>query len=88
MQSELSPGPRRWLDRRALRRTFARAVVLRSLTVAVLIGTVLNAINQGPELLAGQPVSVLKVLLTYAVPFCVASYGAYAALRQRAGDSD
>ena len=87
MQPELSPGARRWFDRTALQRTFARAVVLRSLAVAVLIGTVLNAINQGPELIAGQHVSVLKVLLTYAVPFCVASYGAYAAFRQRADDS-
>jgi hypothetical protein len=87
MQSELSSGAERWLDKGALRRTFARAVVIRSLTVAVLIGTILNAINQGPELIAGQHVSVLKVLLTYAVPFCVASYGAYAAFRQRADDS-
>jgi len=63
--------------------TFARPVVLRSLMVAVLIGTILNAINQGPELLAGQHVSLLKVLLTYVVPFCVASYGAYSAFRQR-----
>jgi hypothetical protein len=82
----LLPAERNWFDRNALRQTFARAVVVRSLMVAVLIGTILNAINQGPELVAGQHVSILKVLLTYAVPFCVASYGAYAAFRQRADD--
>jgi hypothetical protein len=80
-------GKTGWVDKGALRRTFARPVVSRSLTVAVLIGTILNAINQGPELVAGQHVSVLKVVLTYVVPFCVASYGAYSAFRQRAENS-
>ncbi len=70
-----------------MQRTFARPVVLRSLMVAVLIGTILNAINHGPELVAGQEVNLLKVLLTYVVPFCVASYGAYSAFRQRAENS-
>src|SRR5215467_14436557 len=88
MLRQSGSSSRTWLDRDAMRRTFARAVVLRSLTVAVLIGTILNAINQGAELLAGQHVSVLKMLLTYAVPFCVASYGADAAFRQRADDPD
>jgi len=27
-------------------------------------------------------------VLTYVVPFCVASYGAYSAFRQRAGNSN
>ena len=65
----------------ALRRTFAPRSVRRSLTVALIIGTVLNAINQGAELAAGEPVVVWKLLLTYFVPFAVASYGSYAALR-------
>ena len=79
-------GKTGWVDRDAMRRTFSRPVVVRSMTVAVLIGTILNAINQGPELVAGQHVSLLKVVLTYVVPFCVASYGAYSAFRQRAGN--
>lgn len=85
MQSEMSPATaaRSWIDFNALRQTCSRAVVSRSLTVAVLIGTILNAINQGPELVAGKHLNVIKILLTYATPFFVASYGAYAAFRQR-----
>ena len=41
----------------------------------------LNAINQGTEIWAGAPVILWKLLLTYFVPFAVASYGSYAALR-------
>lgn len=65
----------------ALARTFSGRSVRRSLTVALVIGTVLNAINQGSEILAGEPVVLWKLALTYFVPFAVASYGSYAALR-------
>jgi len=65
--------------REALRRTFAASSVRRSLTVALVIGTVLNAINQGPEILSGQWPVWWKLILTYFVPFAVASYGSYAA---------
>jgi hypothetical protein len=49
--------------------------------VAVLVGTTLNAINQGPELLRGATPILWKIALTYTVPFLVASYGSYAAFR-------
>jgi hypothetical protein len=65
----------------ALMRTFAGPSVRRSLAVALIIGTVLNAINQGPEILTGQWPVWWKLLLTYFVPFAVASYGSYAAFR-------
>lgn len=48
----------------------------RSFLVALLVGTLLNAINQGDVLLDGGKVDVVKMLLTYAVPYCVATYGA------------
>lgn len=67
--------------REALRRTFAGPSVRRSLTVAVIIGTVLNLINQGPEILSGHWPIWWKLILTYFVPFAVASYGSYAAFR-------
>ena len=41
-------------QREALRRTFAGRSVRRSLAVALVIGTVLNLINQGPEIFAGH----------------------------------
>lgn len=69
--------------RPALARTFAAASLRRSLIVAVVIGSLLNAINQGDALLGHHPVVIWKLLLTYAVPFIVASYGSYAAFRQQ-----
>ena len=68
----------------ALGRTFAWPSVKRSLIVAVLIGTVLNAINQGPEILSGEWPVWWKLVLTYFVPFAVASYGSYVAFRSSA----
>jgi hypothetical protein len=67
----------------ALRATFGRQALRRSLLVAVVVGTTLNAINQGTEVWAGHPPSIWKVVLTYLTPFAVASYGTYGALRNR-----
>lgn len=71
----------RRFDPQALRRTCGWPCVRRSLIVALVIGTLLNAINQGPEILSGQGAVLWKVALTYLVPFVVASYGSYAAYR-------
>ena len=54
----------------------ADGVPRRSLIVAAVVGSVLNLINQGDALLAGAPVNLVKLLLTYVVPYCVATYGA------------
>ena len=67
--------------RDALKHTFGPRMIRRSGLVAAVVGTALNAINQGPELVAGEPVVVWKLLLTYCVPFLVSSYGSYSALR-------
>ncbi len=68
-----------------LRRTFRPPIVWRSLVVALVVGTALNAINQGPEIWRGEQVVMWKLALTYCVPFLVASYGAWSALTA-AGD--
>jgi hypothetical protein len=65
--------PAAWALRRALSQPCAR----RSLFVAVVVGTVLNMINQGDVWLAGGALSYWKLGLTYLVPFCVATYGAW-----------
>ena len=52
------------------------AIVRRSLIVALVVGTILNIINQGDLLLVGE-FNWVKAALTYCVPFCVATYGAY-----------
>jgi hypothetical protein len=63
----------------------------RSFRVSVVVGTVLNFINQ-PQALRGflfldfhdaECLNVTKTLLTYAVPFFVATYGALTALNPR-----
>jgi hypothetical protein len=48
----------------------------RSLGVALIVGTVLNLINQGDALFGGADLNVTKIILTFAVPYCVATYGA------------
>ncbi|MGI9434723.1 MAG: nitrate/nitrite transporter NrtS [Geminicoccaceae bacterium] len=44
--------------------------------VALIVGVILNLINQGDALIAGADVNLLKVALTFIVPYCVATYGA------------
>lgn len=57
--------------------------------VSLVVGTVLNLINQGEYLLAGEGVMVGHMLLNYLVPYGVASYsGARAVpIRDTAPDS-
>lgn len=64
-----------------MQRTFSWPAVRRSLIVALVVGTILNMINQGEAILGGGNIVLWKLLLTYFVPFAVASYGSYAALR-------
>ncbi len=61
----------------ALRCALSWPVAKRSLLVMVIIGSVLNLINQGDLLLSSGPINWWKVILTYCVPFCVATFGAY-----------
>lgn len=50
----------------------------RSFIVALIVGTILNLINQGDVLLGGGHINLTKLFLTYAVPYGVATYGAVA----------
>ena len=63
----------------------AEGVPRRAAMVALIVGTILNLINQGDALFAGRSLDWFKLLLTYAVPYCVSTHGAVAArLAQRA----
>ena len=59
-------------------------VVRRSLRVAVVVGTLLVAINYGDRALAGAlgPADWAKMALTYLVPYGVATYAAVQAIRR------
>ena len=58
---------------------FERGIVRRSLILAAIVGTILNVINQGDALFAGAHLVAWKIVLTYCVPYCVATYGAVTA---------
>jgi hypothetical protein len=57
-------------------------VIGRAVKVALVVGSVLNLVNQGSVLLSGDLASfdALRGLLNFVVPYCVATYGATAAL--------
>jgi hypothetical protein len=56
----------------------------RALGVALVVGTILFAINQLDAVLRGEFSLILaaKVALTYLVPYCVSTYSALEASRQ------
>ena len=59
----------------------ADGVLKRSALTALVVGTMLSAINQGDVILAGEAPSLVKIGLNYLVPYCVATYGAVSAKR-------
>jgi len=56
----------------------------RAIGVALVVGTILFAINQLDAVLRGEltPTLVAKVALTYLVPYCVSTYSALQATRR------
>ena len=57
-----------------------RRMLRRSVLIAIVVGSILILINQGPDLFKGDFSLNLawKIPLTYLVPFCVASWGSLA----------
>lgn len=66
----MSSWPNRFIRR------ITAGILWRSLRVALIVGTTLNLINQADVLFGSAKLNVLKLMLTYSVPFCVATYGA------------
>ncbi len=62
---------------------FSRRIVYNALPLALVVGTILNLINQGEHVLAGHGVSWPHLFLNYMVPYCVASYAAIRNERQK-----
>ena len=79
MQFHPSPRRRSWIAAAC-----EPAVVHRSLRVAAVVGTLLVAINYSDRALAGAlgPSDWGKILLTYCVPYGVATYAAVQAMRE------
>jgi hypothetical protein len=64
----------RW--KRACLCAVSNGVPRRLLYAALVVGTVLNVINQGDALIGSVPIDWLKLILTYCVPYAVCTYGA------------
>lgn len=47
-----------------------------SLKVALVVGTVLNALNNGEQIWLEHSVDLWRVAMNFVVPYCVASYSA------------
>jgi hypothetical protein len=54
-------------------------ILLKSLKIALVVGTILNFINQGDKLIAMdfENLNHFKSILTYMIPFIVSSYTAF-----------
>jgi hypothetical protein len=48
----------------------------KAILTALVVGTLLTAINHGDTVLSGQTPPGWKVFLTYCVPYCVTTWGA------------
>ena len=66
---------------------FEASVRKRALKVAMLVGSILAVINHGDALLSGDASTTvwIKIVLTFVVPYCVATFASVQAIRQRSG---
>lgn len=66
---------------------FGNGTPRKAFLTAVIVGTVLTVINHGDIIIAGEFPPMIKVMLTYCVPYCVTTWGAalgrISALRQQ-----
>lgn len=69
-----------------LRIACSARIVQSALRIALVVGTVLNLINQGGSILTGNDIAWFHLSLNYLVPYCVASYSAAKNEIIRSGD--
>lgn len=55
----------------------------KALITACVVGTILTTINHGDLILKGDYPPLIKVALTYCVPFCVTTWGAVLGKKSR-----
>ncbi|MDA7723404.1 nitrate/nitrite transporter NrtS [Pseudomonadales bacterium] len=62
---------------------FAPGLQARAIRTSIVVGSVLALINHGDNILTGTLSSgaILKILLTYAVPYCVALYASVSTMK-------
>jgi hypothetical protein len=62
--------------RRVIHYSLSDGVPFRSGCAAIVVGTILNLINQGDAILEAASLNWIKIVLTYFVPYAVSTYGA------------
>ena len=60
----------------AFRYSLSDGIPRRSFFIALVVGTILNLINQGDALFGPAHINWIKIWLTYFVPYAVSTYGA------------
>ncbi|WP_350210842.1 hypothetical protein [Henriciella sp.] len=55
-----------------------RAILLRGVIVALVVGSILTVINQYERIVAFEPINAWKAGLSFLVPFCVSVFSALA----------
>ena len=68
-------------DQSLRRLLFGDGTLRKALLTALVVGTILTIINHGDVLLAEGMPPLWKVLLTYCVPYCVTTWGAFTGKR-------
>lgn len=65
---------------------FEASVRKRAFRIAFIVGSILAVINHGDALLSGQATATvwIKIVLTFLVPYCVATFASVQAIRQGA----
>lgn len=83
------PRPRPWSrPQDAVGQLLTGATVCLCLPVALVVGTLLSAVNQGDVIVQGMAGTavVIKILANYLIPFLTSSTGALLAVRRSGGD--
>jgi len=57
-----------------------RSTIVRAIKISVIVGSILCIINQWEAVIGEADLNILKLILTYIVPFCVSSYSTAATL--------
>jgi hypothetical protein len=69
-----------------LKRALSGAYLRRSFGVTLVVGTILNLINQWDFYFGDARLDPWRMLLTYSVPFLVATFGAFSAFQGETSD--
>lgn len=69
-----------------IRAAFTLRIIRSAMTISLVVGTILNFVNQGENILSGQGINWFHLVLNYFVPYCVSSYSAAKNETTRSGE--